>query len=443
MAITIESNPITTAIESGIGSIPGYLEAGQRNKTAEINNQINQAGAMMQMLDWERQNKEYNKLHSTGAIGYDNPDIQEYFSGLKLLPGAFQADITNSSGWTWTGNRTLPNKTEAWNDYQALLGGHINPQDETLFEKYWGEVEASRHKGFTSELNRLNNLGYDTRDIRWIMANNPVFDNSVQNLHAGLAAEVQDQYAAFLPGYGQRNMSLSERWSQNAPYIAGGALGAGMLSQHLSATPQKIIDEANLKYDTAKVDHDTKVETSKDKLKKAEKIKAKSEQAKKAKKTRIKNAKKEVRSTKNLRTRELKRIKLDNKQKILDNKNFRRYGLTGTMPKTAMGIAAPYLLRKFGGMVAGDPGEAVGQGAGGLVETGLGVSSATSLSKKIMEMYAKNTLKRGAAGATMSAADLWLPFGEIAATGLLLYGGISDTMEAYKMWKEHKARKKR
>ena len=43
----------------------------------------------------------------------------------------------------------------------------------------------------------------------------------------------------------------------------------------------------------------------------------------------------------------------------------------------------------------------------------------------------------------MSAADLWLPFGEIAATGLLLYGGISDTMEAYKMWKEHKARKKR
>ena len=57
-------------------------------------------------------------------------------------------------------------------------------------------------------------------------------------------------------------------------------------------------------------------------------------------------------------------------------------------------------------------------------------------------MLAKNTAKRVGVGAGMAAADSpMLPFGDIAALGMLGYGGVQDIKEAIRMWEEHQKRK--
>tara|TARA_R110002012_G_scaffold27682_1_gene88396 strand:+ start:2377 stop:3717 length:1341 start_codon:yes stop_codon:yes gene_type:complete len=444
MAINIKENPIATAISQTISSIPSYIQQGQQMQNNQINNQINMLNAVMQANTYNQEQKAYRKSQFMDALGYDNVAINELIQGWQYPKGKFEKDIDNPSGWKWTdedANNALPTKAEAWEKYKETLGGYSNQQDHKLFyEQLWPQIVASRNQSYQQEISNLTNMGVSQADIRWIMANNPVFDKGLTNLQNSLPPE---QQAAFKPYLAQQDKGLAQRWQDNSLMLGAGAAGAGMLYNQAMKFDPEVVETVQKEFKTAEGEWKTKIDKHKSDIAKAEKTKAKTDKSKKSKETRIKNLKKQLTKTRGAKTRALKALDKTGLNTLKDSRLFNKFGL-GTNPLVRLGAAqaAPHVLREAGSMLGGDRGAAIGQGLGAGAEFTAAGASLMSLEKRIAEMALKNTAKRGSKAAVMAASDLGLPVGDALGAAYMLYGGASDAMQAYRMWQEDKARRK-
>tara|TARA_R100000458_G_scaffold31256_1_gene28654 strand:+ start:1122 stop:2462 length:1341 start_codon:yes stop_codon:yes gene_type:complete len=444
MAINIKENPIATAISQGISSIPSYIQQGQQMQTNQLNNQINMLNAVMAANTYNQEQKAYRKSQYMDALGYDNVAINELIQGWQYPTGKFEKDIDNPSGWKWTDenmDNVLPTKAEAWEQYKKALGGYSNQQDHAYFyEKLWPQIVASRNQSYQQEIANLTNLGVSQNDIRWIMANNPVFDKGLSNLQNSLAPE---QQAAFKPFLAQEDKSFAQRWQDNSLILGGGALGTGVLYNQAMKFDPEVVEKVQKEFKTAEGEWKAKIDKHKADIAKAEKTKAKTDKSKKSKATRIKNLKKQLANTRGAKSRALKALDKTGMETLKDSRLWNRWGL-GTNPLIRMGAAqaSPFLLRNIGEMLGGDRGAAIGQGAGAGLELAASGASLMSLEKRLAEMALKNTAKRASKASVMAAADLGLPFGDALGAAYMLYGGASDALQAYRMWQEDKARRK-
>ena len=445
MAIEIKTSPGANLLSQAIGSLPQYVQMGQDRKTQELQNAISLMGAIQQKQVFDQEQDTYRKSNFMDAFGYENPQVMQWLQGLKYQPGKFVADATNESGFTWTGAQNLPDVDMAWEHYKGLVGGHPNQQDYDYFHtKLWPEVMTSRHQSISKIIHNLEQQGHDKRDIRWIMANNPMFDRQASALYnaseAYLPGTESAKYGDYMPG---KDKSLTERWQEGAPWIGAGAIGAGYGYEYLNRIDEELKTDLQTKYDLEETKYKSKVDEAKDAVKKAKKIKAKTKKSKAAKKTRIDNLEKKVRSATSKKSTELKKLKTSMADELAESTKWRKWNLGSPIARTGAAMAAPWLMRKTGQMLGGDAGEVAGAFAGAGLEGTATAMSGADVYKKIAKMFAKNTAKRGAAGLGMAASDAMLPIGDIAALGMLGYGTVQDTIEAWRMYQEYQKRKNR
>ena len=445
MAIEIKTGSGANLLSQAISSIPDFIQAGQNRQSQDLQNTIALMSALQQKQLFDQENDKYRKANFMDARGYQNPLVMDWLQKIKYMPGQFVADATNESGFRWTGSQVLPDVDVAWEHYKGLIGGTANEQDYDYFHtQLWPDIMGNRHKNIKKHISNLEQQGHDVRDIRWIMANNPVFDQQASALYnaneAYLDPTESAKYGEYMPG---KEKSLTERWQEGAPWIGAGAIGAGYGYEWLNRIDEGLEADLKTEYDLEETKYKSKVDEAKDAVKKAKKIKAKTPKSKAAKKTRVANLEKKVRSATSTKSKKLGELKTKQQTKLLDSTKWRKWNLGSPIARTGAAMAAPWLLRQTGQMLGGDAGEIVGAAAGAGVEGTAAAMSSQELYKKIAKMFAKNTGKRLATGGALAASDAMLPFGEIAATGILGYGAVQDAIEAWRMYQEYNKRKNR
>ena len=447
MAVEIKYDASGDILSRAIEALQRQTDSNYNRKTQEINNNIAMAQAVMSAKSWKRENDKYREANFLDAAGYDNPLVMEWLQNMKYSKGGFERVSTdeNESGWQWTGpeDNALVKKHEAWEKYKSLLGGQVNSQDHQYFDtKLWNEIIDSRHRTASAAISSFENQGYNPDDIRWIIANNSAFDNTVINLESELDAGSKEKllYSKYIP---RKDMAMTERWKQNAPWLGLGGMGAAYGLNALLTPDAETVKTVTETFESGVKDLDSPIAKAKKAVEKAKKRKATTAASKKTKKTLISKAQAAVEDAKKLKISDTSKLHKKALKEISESRPWERWKLSSAPVRTGAAFAAPFLLSQLGGAIGGDRGAAIGQGVGGVAELSAGAASGSSLGMRIAKMMAKKGGERAVKAGALALADSpLLPFGDLAALGLMGYGGVSDIMEAYKMWQEDSARRK-
>ena len=193
----------------------------------------------------------YKKQHGFDAAGYGNLEVADYFEKLAYSPSSIKMVGGELS---YSGEDTFPTIDEAMKEYTRIAtkgGKKMTDSDKRMFHQQWNEVVGIRNRMFTSELQTLNEQGYDEDDIKSVIASNPVLEQSIYNLKGHTDKESSMFYSKFLP---KKSVDFFDRVSDSPVATVGVGVGTAAAAEgtyrFLQATPQDVLDEARLKYKT-------------------------------------------------------------------------------------------------------------------------------------------------------------------------------------------------
>ena len=379
----------------------------------------------------------YKKQHGFDAAGYGNLEVADYFEKLAYSPSSIKMVGGELS---YSGEDTFPTIDEAMKEYTRIAtkgGKKMTDSDKRMFHQQWNEVVGIRNRMFTSELQTLNEQGYDEDDIKSVIASNPVLEQSIYNLKGHTDKESSMFYSKFLP---KKSVDFFDRVSDSPVATVGVGVGTAATAEgtyrFLQSTPQDVLDEARLKYKTNISGLGDEVRTAQDLLdevqgKKAYKGKAKDVKSAKAL---LEEAKSNLNNAKTTGSKELRKMVKENTrwEQLKGSKAGKLKhvsSLRGFAP-TIFGLGG----ETVGGFMGGDKGAAVGKGAGataGLVAGGmpLGQYVAKRLAMKAPAMAARFGIAAMADSPAIPVGDI---IGAVMAGGM----GVSEIMSAMEDWKK-------
>ena len=439
--------------ESALGSVLSRVPCAISDAMgARQQRQMNQQQMMMNMQQMQQAQMQLAQQKTAMGMdrgGYGNAQLDAYFTGLLMAPGILATNADGNFEWSMAPDQALPTEAEAWAQYQAIVGpANITEADSKYFvNQLWPALLQKRAGLVISEINKLEQAGYDSGDMQTILYNNPGLKSDmsiVMPFIAQNAPEMNAKLASYLP---QKPVDFMERMSDLAPGIGTTAMLGGAGYNWMQKTPQKYIDEATKKFEgkltrrgvdpTARTTEKlTKAQT---KLKEATNRNPRTPKGWNNRADDMDNA----RNTINKEKEKIKRIvekARDIRTKDL-SKNTRWRRAMDRLPKNKMlnmpvAAFAPSVLGAGGQMIAGDKGEAFGRGVGGGVQTAYGAAKGMSLAKWLMKRIPGIVSKKAAGAGTMAMADAALPVGDVLGAAWGLGTGGYEIYNAIQEWRK-------
>ena len=107
---------------------------------------------LQQAIDQRRQNTE-NQFY-TNLMRYaihDSPQFDMSGKNPQFIGGKADA---------------MPSKTQLWNQYVAIKGGRMNPQDLMMFEQQYAQIKMAHRNKQMSQLQQLSTRGFSDVKIK-------------------------------------------------------------------------------------------------------------------------------------------------------------------------------------------------------------------------------------------------------------------------------------
>lgn len=452
MAIEIKQSPWASALSQGISQIPSAIQGGYDRNLAERQFQLSADEMAMRKLQFKDEQTmrqlemaQYAKSSGMDAGGYGNVELANWLTNMGSATGTFEADASVPGGMKWTGEGTTGNlmsENEAWNEYKNRVdasGKTLTTSDRTAFEQAWARVVEKRHMRFSAELSKLEKMGYDADDVKWILDQevNHGFRDDMGTLMSEIPEEFRDTYSPFVKG---KQPTFQERMIQSGPAIGvAGMFGSAGMAK-LGSTSDKIIKAAQAKFDTETGKTKTKVTNTQTKIDDLKKTKPKTTKNIAAKETKLDKLKKQL-SDRKSRHKRNKSVQTRLKNRTIGRGQwYKRFKLNKPLPKLMGASLAGDILSQAGKWAGGTRGEALGYyGGAGIQGLYAGVKAPSTMRKllKVGKMLGKRAVKRAPRAGAMAMADSpWLPVGDALGLMYLVGGGLSDLSEANKLWKQ-------
>tara|TARA_R100000781_G_scaffold113069_2_gene80970 strand:- start:496 stop:1845 length:1350 start_codon:yes stop_codon:yes gene_type:complete len=438
-----------SALGTALSSLPGAItDAMASNQQRQMNQQV-MAQNMQAMQQSQMQLEMQKKQMGMDRGGYGNQMLSEYFTGLMMAPGTLATNADGNFEWSLAPEQAMPTQAEAWARYQTIVGpANITEADSTYFmTQLWPELVKSRAGKVISEINKLEQAGYDPSDMQTILYNNPTLKSDMSVLMpyiAEISPEMNAKFAGYMP---QKPVEFMERMADLAPGIGTTAMVGGAGYNWMQKTPQKYIDEATKKFEgkltrrgldpvTRTTDKLTKAQT---KLDEATKRNPRTPKGWNNRADDMDAARKTIGKEKDKIKTILDKARDIRTKDVAKNTRWRR--AMERLPKNKvlnMPVAAfaPTVLGAGGQMIAGDKGEALGRGLGGGVQTAYGAAKGMSLAKWLMKRVPSIVSKKAAGAGTMALADAALPVGDILGAAWGLGTGGYEIYNAIQEWRK-------
>ena len=173
---------------------------------------------LQQAIDQRRQNTE-NQFY-TNLMRYaihDSPQFDMSGKNPQFIGGKADA---------------MPSKTQLWNQYVAIKGGRMNPQDLMMFEQQYAQIKMAHRNKQMSQLQQLSTRGFSDVKIKNMIKESPVLYQNLLDMITELKGSGDDNAIAqaslveqYLP-----QKSRAEDWKEgfeDKPYTT--ALQAAMI----------------------------------------------------------------------------------------------------------------------------------------------------------------------------------------------------------------------